>query len=53
MANTADVASHKIKPFLLSGIQFASGTLTPEVVPFQLKRTSLLKSTLDKSGNLP
>ena len=53
IANTADVASHMTKPFLSSGIQFASGTRTPEVVPFQLNKTSLLKSIFDKSGNKP
>ena len=36
-AKTADVASHKVTPSLLSGIQSAFGTLAPDVVPFQVK----------------
>ena len=50
IANTADVASHKVSPSLSPLIQSPFGTLTPAVVPFQVKITSLLKSTLLISG---
>ena len=53
MAKTAEVASQIARPSLLSGIQSALGTQTPEVVPFHVKTTSLLKLTLERSGNSP
>ena len=53
IANTADVASQMDRPSLSSGIQSALGIQTPEVVPFQVKTTSLLKFTLVKSGSSP
>ena len=43
IASTAEVASHKVNPSLVSGIQLPLGTLTPEVVPFQVKTTSFSK----------
>ena len=48
-----DVASQIVKPSLSSGIQSPFGILTPAVVPFQVKTTSFLKFTLDKSGRIP
>ena len=52
IAKTAEVASQIDKPDLLSGIQFALGMQTPEVVPFHVKTTSLSKFTFDKSGRI-
>src|SRR6516165_4530555 len=46
-AKAAEVASQNVSPSRLAGIQSASGTRTPEVVPFQAKTTSFLKSTLE------
>ena len=37
----------------LGGIKFPFGTLTPEVVPFQVNTTSLSKFILLRSGNFP
>ena len=53
IAKTAEVASHMDKPSLSFGIQSALGTHTPEVVPFHVKTTSLLKFTFERSGNSP
>ncbi len=52
-ANAAEVASQMVSPARLAGIQSPFGTRTPEVVPFQVKTTSLLKSTCFRSGSLP
>ena len=40
MANTAEVASHKLSPPRSAAIQSPSGTRTPEVVPFQANTRS-------------
>ena len=48
-----EVASQIVKPSLSSGIHSAFGTRTPDVVPFQVKITSLLKFTFFKSGIEP
>ena len=52
-ANAAEVASQIVRPARSAAIQSALGTRTPEVVPFQVKTTSLAGSTLARSGNLP
>jgi hypothetical protein len=52
-AKAAEVASQMLKPSRPAGIQSASGTRTPEVVPFQVKTTSPDQSTLDRSGSSP
>ena len=52
-ANIADVASLKVSPPRLAGIQSPLGTRTPDVVPFQVKSTSRSKSTLPRSGSRP
>src|SRR5215213_3943452 len=39
-AKTAEVASHNVSPSLSAAIHSASGTRTPDVVPFQVKTTS-------------
>ena len=52
-ANAAEVASQIVSPARSAGIQSASGTRTPEVVPFQANTTSLSKSTVARSGNSP
>src|SRR6478672_10131439 len=52
-ANAAEVASQIVKPWRFAGIQLAFGTRTPDVVPFQVKTTSVAKSTLVRSGNSP
>ena len=52
-ANAEEVASTKVRPSRLAGIQSPFGTFTPEVVPFQVNSTSRLKSTLLRSGSLP
>ena len=53
IAKQADVESAMVKPARSSGIQSPFGTLTPAAVPFQVKMTSLLKSTAFRSGNCP
>ena len=53
MAKTAEVASQMTSPSWASGIQSPFGTRTPEVVPFQAKTTSRLKSTAPRSGRRP
>ena len=53
IAKQAEVASAIVKPSLSSGIQLPSGTFTPEVVPFQVKRTSREKSTSSREGRCP
>ena len=50
---TALVASANERPSRSSGIHSASGTRTPEVVPFQVNSTSSDQSTLSRSGNWP
>ena len=52
-AKMAEVASAKVSPPRLAGIQSPLGTRTPEVVPFQVNSTSRSKSTLPRSGSLP
>src|SRR5947209_3063759 len=52
-ANAADVASQIVRPSRLAEIQSAFGTRTPDVVPFQVKTTSVAGSTLERSGNSP
>jgi hypothetical protein len=54
MANTAEVASQIVRPARSAGIQSPFGTFTPEVVPFQVKTTSLSKLTVgDRSTMSP
>lgn len=50
---TAEVASHRVSPVRSRGIHSASGTRTPDVVPFQGKTTSCAKSTRVRSGSCP
>ncbi len=52
-AKAAEVASQIASPSRSSAIQSPFGTRTPEVVPFQVKTTSFVQSTLDRSGNSP
>ena len=52
-AKAAEVASAMVRPSRVSLIQSPSGTLTPEVVPFQVKTTSLAGSTAARSGSSP
>ena len=53
IAKAAEVASQIVRPSRSAGIQSPFGTRTPEVVPFQVKTTSRLKSTFARSGSLP
>src|SRR3954464_5612399 len=52
-ANAADVASQIVRPWRSAAIQSAFGTRAPEVVPFQVKTTSVVQSTLARSGISP
>ena len=52
-ANAAEVASQMVRPSRSALIQSAFGTRTPEVVPFQVKTTSVAGSTLERSGISP
>ncbi len=52
-AKAAEVASQMVRPARSAAIQSPFGTRTPEVVPFQVKTTSVLKSTLARSGSSP
>ena len=52
-AKAAEVASQIVSPARSAAIQSALGTRTPEVVPFQVKTTSLAGSTLLRSGSSP
>jgi len=52
-ANAPDVASQIVNPSRSALIQSPLGTRTPDVVPFQVKTTSVLKSILERSGNSP
>ena len=52
-AKPAEVASQIVRPLRSAGIQSAFGTRTPEVVPFQVKTTSLSKLTCARSGSSP
>ena len=52
-AKAAEVASQNVSPSRSAGIQSPFGTRTPEVVPFQAKTTSFLKSALERSGSEP
>ena len=52
-ANTAEVASAKVRPLRSAAIQSPLGTRTPEVVPFQVNSTSRLKSTSARGGSVP
>ena len=49
-AKQADVASQMVRPSRSAAIQSAFGTRTPEVVPFQVKTTSLSKIDLGEIG---
>ena len=51
-ANAAEVASQMVRPSRSAAIQSPFGTRTPEVVPFQVKTTSVAKSTLRQIGQL-
>ena len=53
MAKAADVASQIASPSRSSAIQSASGTRTPDVVPFHGNTTSLDQSARDRSGSSP
>jgi hypothetical protein len=44
-AKAAEVASQMVRPCRSAAIQSASGTRTPDVVPFQVNTTSREKST--------
>ena len=53
-AKAAEVASQIVSPCRSAAIQSASGTRTPEVVPFQVKTTSRVRvSTAPRSGSSP
>ena len=53
-AKAAEVASQMVSPSRSAAIQSASGTRTPEVVPFQANTTSrVFASTCERSGNSP
>ena len=52
-ANAAEVASQMVRPVRSAAIQSAFGTRTPDVVPFQVKTTSLAGSTFARSGSSP
>ncbi len=52
-ANAADVASQMARPCRSAAIQSASGTRTPDVVPFQVKTTSFDQSIFLRSGSAP
>ena len=52
-AKAAEVASQMVRPLRFGLIQSASGTRTPEVVPFQVKTTSVSESTLARLGMSP
>ena len=49
-AKAAEVASQIVRPLRSAAIQSASGTRTPEVVPFQVKTTSWSKLTCVEIG---
>ena len=49
-ANAAEVASQMVSPARSAAIKSPFGTRTPDVVPFQVKTTSLDQSTLAKIG---
>ena len=53
MAKTAEVASQNVNPWRSAAIQSASGTRTPDEVPFQVKTTSRALSTWLRSGRPP
>ena len=53
IAKAAEVASQIVRPSRSSAIQSPFGTRTPEVVPFQVKTTSLAGSTAARSGSWP
>ena len=53
MAKAAEVASQMASPSRSSAIQSASGTRTPEVVPFHGNTTSLDQSAWLRSGSSP
>ena len=52
-AKAAEVASQMVRPPRSAGMNEASGTRTPEVVPFQVNTTSWSKSTDPRSGSAP
>ena len=53
-AKAAEVASQIARPSRSAAIHSASGTRTPDVVPFQVKTTSRVRvSTACRSGSLP
>ena len=53
MAKAAEVASQIVRPARSRAIQSASGTRTPDVVPFQAKTMSRSGEACDRSGRLP
>jgi hypothetical protein len=52
-AKAAEVASQIVSPSRSAEMKSASGTRTPEVVPFQVKTRSAAGSTRDRSGSSP
>ena len=52
-AKQALVASQIVSPSRSAGMKSPFGTRTPEVVPFQVKTRSALRSTLARSGSWP
>ena len=52
-AKAAEVASQMASPPRSAEMKPASGTRTPEVVPFQVKTRSASGSTRDRSGRAP
>src|SRR6187402_2163237 len=52
-AKAAEVASQIVTPLRSAAIQFAFGTRTPDVVPFQVNTTSVAGSTLERLGISP
>ena len=53
MAKAAEVASQMVSPSRPAAMKPASGTRTPEVVPFQAKTRSQSGRTRDRSGSSP
>ena len=51
-ANAAEVASQIVSPSRSAAIQSPFGTRTPEVVPFQVKTTSVVEIDLGEIGQL-
>ena len=53
MANTALVASTRVRPLRETGMEAAAGMQTPDVVPFHVIMTSESKLTRERSGRSP